>query len=231
MEYKGYTISIELDDNAFNPFTDGDCNPLVFVLNDGRLSYYENGEEYTSTYYAPGLTRGEARQHWQEFTEFKSVKTFMREETPYTNYPLEEVLNHYIDEQFHYNCTESEKLELLNKVFTAKGYPCKLSSSQGYSQGDYAEVLVVLTPEWFELTGCNPDDDHEPTLQSTIDLYGYWAWGDVYGYVITKPNECEHCHHDEPEEVDPCWGFYGDDHEKSGLLDQARSFIDEELKR
>ena len=229
MEYKGYTIEIENDTNATNPFTDWDFEPLLFVLNDGQLSYYEGNEHHTSHYYAPDLTREEARQHWREFTGFTSIFDFMRCYHYIQDDTFEGFLNGYINDQIQHNCTESEKLEWLNKVFTAKGWPCKLSSSQGYSQSCYAEVLVVLTPEWFKSTGCNPGDDHEPTLQGTIDLYTAWAWGDVYGYVIKKSNECEHCHHDEPEEVDSCWGFYGDDHEKSGLLSQARSIIDCEV--
>jgi hypothetical protein len=56
-------------------------------------------------------------------------------------------------------------------------------------------------------------------MQYSADLWGHWAWGDVYGFII------------ESEDFnDSCWGFYGDNHEKSGLLDMARESIDHHLK-
>ena len=54
-------------------------------------------------------------------------------------------------------------------------------------------------------------------LKSEIETYSHWSSGEVYGFTIDELD-------------DSCWGFFGDDHEKSGLLDHARETIDWEVK-
>ena len=49
--------------------------------------------------------------------------------------------------------------------------------------------------------------------ESILQTYEYWANGYVYGYVVENIDES-------------CWGFYGSDHEKSGLMDYATNAID-----
>jgi hypothetical protein len=51
-------------------------------------------------------------------------------------------------------------------------------------------------------------------LKNEVDTYNQYLNGDVYGYEVVC-NICE-------EELDSCWGFYGSDHEKSGLLEYAK---------
>ena len=53
--------------------------------------------------------------------------------------------------------------------------------------------------------------------ESNVSLYNDYLSGDVYGYQVKDRDG---------ESADSCWGFYGYDHEKSGLLDDARSNID-----
>jgi len=54
-------------------------------------------------------------------------------------------------------------------------------------------------------------------LESDAKLWGAWAWGDVYGFVIESadgaelPGDC----------LDSCFGFYGDDFAWSGLAEAA----------
>jgi hypothetical protein len=54
-------------------------------------------------------------------------------------------------------------------------------------------------------------------LRAEIETYDNYLTGAVYGYIVTD---------EEGEEVDSCWGYYGYDHEKSGLMDSAKSSID-----
>jgi len=61
----------------------------------------------------------------------------------------------------------------------------------------------------------------ENILQREVEAYDDFLTGNVYGYVIET---------DEEEHLDSCWGFYGDP-EKSGLLEYAKSFIDEYVKQ
>lgn len=59
--------------------------------------------------------------------------------------------------------------------------------------------------------------DYEYERIADAKLWGAWAWGDVYGFVIESadgtelPGDC----------LDSCWGFYGDDFNWSGLAEAA----------
>lgn len=48
-------------------------------------------------------------------------------------------------------------------------------------------------------------------LRAEVNTYDQYLRGEVYGFIKYKGDE----------EVDSCWGFYGDDHKDSGLFDQA----------
>jgi hypothetical protein len=57
-------------------------------------------------------------------------------------------------------------------------------------------------------------------LRNEVAIYDDYITGNVYGYNIQKDGEdCE----------DSCWGFFGD-WDKSGLLDEAKSAVDWEIK-
>lgn len=68
-------------------------------------------------------------------------------------------------------------------------------------------------------------------LNSEVEEYDNYLTGNIYGFKLEKKVNhmaCEHCGHEayiEYEEVESCWGFYGD-WETSGLLDN----MPEELK-
>lgn len=51
----------------------------------------------------------------------------------------------------------------------------------------------------------------EGYLAGEVSTYDEYLIGNVYGFISYKDGE----------EVDSCWGFYGDEHEKSGLLENA----------
>ncbi|MFH1721198.1 MAG: hypothetical protein ABH950_01190 [Candidatus Altiarchaeota archaeon] len=51
-------------------------------------------------------------------------------------------------------------------------------------------------------------------MQSEIEIYDQYLRGEIYGYTIEDPVG------------DSCWGYYGYDFEKNGLLDDARNAID-----
>lgn len=59
-------------------------------------------------------------------------------------------------------------------------------------------------------------------IKSEIEEYDNYLTGNVYGYQVYGDGGIE--------ELDTCWGFYGDI-ERSGLMDEARSSIDYYIKR
>lgn len=54
-------------------------------------------------------------------------------------------------------------------------------------------------------------------LRSEVETYDQYLTGEVYGYVVKDANG---------EEIDFCFGYFGYDHEKSGLMEGAKHAID-----
>jgi len=166
-----------------------------------------------------------------------------------------DVLRDWFFDSAH-NISDSEKFDVWEKLYDLLGIPCLNTSSHGHCQGDYAELLIVATPEAQAELRSQPegmsDEEWKAALAEDMDsqakLYGYWAWGDVYGFVVEKlvrpdtctqcdttlssidGDECPQCIADiEPEwEEIPggsCWGYYGADHHESGLEEAALGCI------
>jgi len=58
-------------------------------------------------------------------------------------------------------------------------------------------------------------------LLAEVKIYDQYLSGQCYGYVLEDA---------EGEEIDSCWGFYGYDHESSGLFETAGVQCKEELE-
>lgn len=58
-------------------------------------------------------------------------------------------------------------------------------------------------------------------MRSEVNTYDDYLTGSVYGFMIEPAHE-----NNEIECDDSCWGFYGYDHEKSGLMEMAKNSID-----
>jgi hypothetical protein len=111
-----------------------------------------------------------------------------------------------------------EYFECMEAVAALAGVPCHRGRSTGYSQGDSALVFAAATPAWREEVGA--PDDCADQCKGVFDLYSAWAWGDVYGAAsIHRPDD-----EDVPDAS--CWGFYGSDHEASGLLEHCRDMVE-----
>ena len=57
----------------------------------------------------------------------------------------------------------------------------------------------------------NRIEDVKQRLESEVKVYDQYLRGEVYGFKLEKAKKCECCNHVEWEEIDSCWGFYGDD--------------------
>ena len=109
--------------------------------------------------------------------------------------------------------TISEALETLEAIANFLKWPCLNTCSTGFSQSDYVDVLVCWTPDFAKTTGAKRENVTDEDLRATVKDWGHWAWGSVYGYTVTD-TETE-------EQVGSCWGYYGYEHEKSGLMEGA----------
>lgn len=128
--------------------------------------------------------------------------------------------------------SDSDRLETLSALYDLLGIPNLCTSSHGYSQGDYAELLIVATPEAMAEFGWNKADRRDAAkvaadMQAQAYLYSAWAWGDVYGFIAERAPVDQEDREDSDawEEIDSCWGFYGDA-DKSGLSEAALAAIE-----
>ena len=71
----------------------------------------------------------------------------------------------------------------------------------------------------------------EKDLQQEIETYDQYLKGDIWGFTLLKQND-----HDEEnwetdwDTVDSCWGFYGSDLEKNGILEHLPNWAQEQIK-
>lgn len=57
-------------------------------------------------------------------------------------------------------------------------------------------------------------------LESEVKTYDQYLRGDIYGFKLIEIETCS-LGHEHENEIDSCWGFYGSDHEASGLFEHA----------
>jgi len=63
-------------------------------------------------------------------------------------------------------------------------------------------------------------------LENEVKVYAEYLEGNVYGFEIIETTECDSCQHGEPEVIDSCWGFIGNDWALEAMADH----IDPELR-
>jgi len=214
--YKGFTIEIEHDDYAENPFDAWDGNAPILVHPCG---HFERAPAcYGLEFELPALSKEEIKANLKEVRSilgYSSLMSALTELAPACRASyfgdIEQYVNDSISKIFD-DETMSDQIELIAQVYRMKSIPAIVQSVRGSARGDYAEVLAVALPSWIEETGVCPEFI-ESNLRGAISLYGSWAYGEVYGYSIEGIG-------------DSGCGFYGSDHGESGLLEQARDTID-----
>ena len=56
-------------------------------------------------------------------------------------------------------------------------------------------------------------------LEGEISTYNQYLEGDIYGFQLVEIVRCEHCGHEEENDLDSCWGFYGSDPKENGIME------------
>jgi len=219
----GYTVEIAHDDSPSNPLSEFDCEPPTLVYYEG-LDSYNNAPDinYLVRKIPAGqFARGQRVRLIRDYLNV-SLREFVQHRR-YSELGVRDAFAELLGEQ----CPEpdhrswgaaTDYFETLESLANLAGIPCYYATSRGYCQGDSALVIAFATPEWAAKVGA-PADSLASQCEAAFDLYTAWAWGDVYGIAsITDPDGNE-------VEDGSVWGFYGSDHEQSGLLDSARDSI------
>jgi len=225
IDYKGYTITIEQDEFAGNPFEEQGADELPLLV------YYEGFVRYAG---APDtddimdwMPADVFRKNLPEMLSWFDVdKDEFAKDCEHWG-SAKSVITHYIDEDAPESTkswsTAETHMERISSLLGMIGIKHYWGRSNGHCQGDSAMVMAIATNYWVERTGA-PLDSLEEQCKASVELYGCWAWGDVYCITsVTDP---------EGEEVEDgtIGGFYGYDHEKSGLMDHVRWCVDRDIE-
>lgn len=228
----GYTAEIHTDESPENPFKDWDCEPPIAVLNWER--YHAKIENYGGDELnLPALLARIPAPLW----ESREGKRAILAALPFDMADLRDTMrdgwggkldfSDAIHELADTLTPESwgewnEYFDTMQAVAALAGIPCHLTQSNGYSQGDSALVFVAALPAWVEKVGARAEGLAEQ-CKAAADLWSAWAWGDVYGVAeILRPDGTE-----APDGA--CWGYYGTDHEQSGLMDHCREAVKHDM--
>lgn len=235
-DYKDLRLRAVLDSDASNPFEDSDGNWPISVRSPDnfRSNAFKDYEKTGGASIRNVLDRFTDVHlvHWQVhiakiFDTEISALLERHDERPVKYCRNGAMLRTAFESEMDAVET-SDLFDTLVKLYGLLDIPAMAMQSNGYSQGHWCEVLVVATPEAVEQFGCKqvtPED-----LQSTIDLYGAWAWGDVYGFIVERVERDEDGDEIEAVELDSCWGFYGTDFDESGMEEAAMSSADYHAK-
>ena len=112
-------------------------------------------------------------------------------------------------------------------VSTSSGYPYNDRWDSGTVGFIYVTKKTIFE-ECGSITEENWKERADQYLEGEMETYDQYLRGDVYGYKLTKTitvyDICPHCgevvkEHKTEEDVDGCWGFYGDCLEDNGIID------------
>jgi hypothetical protein len=225
----GYKAEIHTDEDAQNPFKDWDCEPPIAVLNweryRAKLDNYGGDELNLSTLLAfipaplwesrEGKRAILAALPCDPSAVFETMRSGWNGRTPFFD-AVDECAAEAAPSGWGEWVEYFDAMEALCKL---AGIACYSGISRGYSQGDSALVFVAALPAWVEKVGA-PAEGLAEQCKDAAALWGAWAWGDVYGVAeILRPDGTE-----APD--GSCWGFYGTDHEQSGLTDHCRNAVE-----
>ena len=156
---------------------------------------------------------------------------------------LDVIGKHWCDEhesddwQDVYKELQNTDLVLIKQINLYDHSGITISTSSGYPYNDRWDSCCVgfiyvtkktIFKECGGITEENWKDRADEYLEGEVQTYDQYLRGDIYGYVLTKKvihqEKCPHCgevirEYEDEEEVDSCWGFYGDCLEENGILD------------
>ena len=211
IDYKGYKIRILIDDDPESPNEWGDDS--TFLVYDHRQFMVKRD----------GF---EPRDIWGYFNGEDASMGFLYED--YYIFPVEAYIHSGV------------KLSLYEADLT-----CRFDSSvTGF-------VLVKSKVESMAGIKFITESMAKKRAESLLEIWNQYLSGEIYGFIIEKPNviysitkkkfdrlvfendlanlESEFDVDHIWEEIDSCWGFYGDP-EESGCIDEAKFIIDKLTK-
>lgn len=158
---------------------------------------------------------------------------------------LDVIGKHWCDEhesddwQDVYKELQNTDLVLIKQINLYDHSGITIPTSSGYPYNDRRDSCCVgfiyvtkktIFKECGGITEENWKDRADEYLEGEVEIYDQYLRGDVYGYTLIKKTihqeKCPHCgevirEYEDEEELDSCWGFYGDCLEENGILDDV----------
>lgn len=227
-QQKEFRIRLLHDNNPDNPFEDWDClHPTMYDSGRDGNGDFSNGE--IDKYLCDYLNFNQIIRHQKkilDLLDYESLKTDVKnaenvaEKVDLIYNELENFIGESIDNKVKF----CEAFKILHYSGTARGY----------SQGDWADVFILPTPDFYKITGIDTKKHKKEDLKSTFKLFENWAFGDVYGFIVEEKKEFIKTYKDGSTEsghdwefIDSCFGFYGTDWEKNGMIEVIQSEVQE----
>lgn len=224
-EYRGLTIRAVQDSDCSNPWKDSDgFAPLLWYsdsLNDesgaydiakplGAFNDYRISRDFKKLADAMGADSAELDADCRQ-----SQKDYGGRLADIRRDALEEALSELAPSSRSWGAA-CDYFDALESLWRLAGVEALDFQRNGYSQGDSVRGLLVALPAWRDAMGIPAGHDMQADLSAQADVFGAWAFGDCFGFVIESDGE----------QLDSVWGFIGDDFEKSGLAEAAKESAD-----
>jgi hypothetical protein len=140
---------------------------------------------------------------------------------------LEHIRQNFIDDIYE-NLSNDELLELIGEkavilpLYLYDHGGITMSTGSFGDRWDSGQVgWIYVTKDRLAKEGLShrTTEEIEQYLKGEVEIYDQYLRGNVYGYSLEIAHKCECCNHVEYEEIDSCWGYYGDEGIEDGLKD------------
>lgn len=206
VKYKGYNIEIVADDVAESPREWDNVGKMVCQ----HRRYHLGDEQYENNY----------ANSWKEWFAYHVLE----------NYVLDLDLRIYGTFGYFEEEEEIEKVwRWIEKnmivmplfLYDHSGITISTSKTCRWDSGQIGFMYITKEDAVKEFGNKNftkaVEEEAIAYMEAELETYDNYLRGDVYGYRILDK---------EGDVIDSCFGFYGYDHEESGLLVEAKGYID-----
>ncbi|PHR62158.1 MAG: hypothetical protein COA43_00510 [Robiginitomaculum sp.] len=229
-EYRGFNIEAKHCDQPENPWVMWDCNTPMLSISGRHRNITEHAEGDNIQDPLEYYTEGQLSRHWKALCKIldlkvKEIELEVRENVECQNAEhFNEERRRIFDDTLYslkpsYYQNASDYIDAIADMFNLIGIHAVSTSASGYSQGDYAYLLFVLTPEHRKRCGfskASEDKLFKEWFETDENLWAAWAFGDVYYFDVIKDGAIMHSGGE----------YYGTDHVKSYLDETARMTVD-----
>lgn len=236
-DVQGYAVEVMHDSDADSPYHAWEGNSPALWLSLGN-GFTEYGREDLGDFFDK-VSHGWISRNWRAICKAMDLAesehdTEAREHAAHYGMPLSEARFDILSDALGNMRSDSwgygvDYLEALRALYLLAGIPAETFQRNGYCQGDSVYGLIVMTPAWADSVGAPHAEAGKinkaacaKDMEGQADVYGAWAWGNVYGFTVTAPNG---------DDCDSCFGFYGCDGEASGLFESICDAINSHARQ